>query len=78
MREKGMLVTCNRCGCTKFLKLLDVTTFTSIFESNSSSIRPGKVETFEDLPEGWTVYNGKDLCPKCSQERAVLMEKTGF
>ena len=74
MREKGMLVTCNRCGCTKFLKFIGIKFVCEL----PGSICAHEVEEYEDLPDGWTVYNGKDLCPKCSQERAVLMEKTGF
>lgn len=68
-----MLVTCNRCGCTKFLKLVGTS-----FEPNLEGTHAVKVDKYEDLPDGWSIYNGNDLCPKCTQQRQVLMEVTGF
>jgi hypothetical protein len=76
MREKGMLVTCNRCGCTKFLKLL-VNDFVQ-FDGDFNGTGKVKIQEYEDLPDGWSIYNGNDLCPKCTQQRQVLMEVTGF
>ena len=70
-KQKGMPVTCHRCGTTVFLKYKKTDTFDGGFT---------KTEDFEEKPEGWTCKfqdedgNGYvDLCPKCSETFMKLL-----
>lgn len=64
-REKGLLVHCDRCGETVFLKI------TGNGEADGGWTRWDK---FEPYPEGWSDHwiTGKagtsTLCPACSAE----------
>lgn len=59
-REKGQLVTCDRCGQTVFLKSIGEG------ETDGGYTRWNK---FESFPTGWSVKSDLgDLCPDCSRE----------
>ena len=71
---KGRLVTCDRCGETIFSKT------TGDGDADGGYTRWNK---FEPLPRGWTLHNGKDLCPSCANEwnkieTEFLKRKTQF
>ena len=61
-QDKGVLVTCNRCGASVFLKY--------------EGTRPREWQTPEDVyeapPPGWFAYRilneKRDLCPVCSEK----------
>ena len=64
-KQKGLLVTCHRCGESVFLKYKG----TGYFDGGYT-----KTDDFEEKPEGWTCKlpdeagNGyADLCPKCTE-----------
>ena len=59
--QLGKLITCNRCGETKFLKRTGE-------EGLSSYACPGTRSTYEELPRTW-IYDTKfgHLCPHCAE-----------
>ena len=52
----GRLVTCDRCGESIFRKCTEEKELDGGFT---------RWNTFEPLPNGWGMHNGKDLCPEC-------------
>ena len=65
-QQKGLLVTCHRCGETVFLKYKGSGHFDGGYTTT---------DEFEDKPEGWTheypEESGKgwaDLCPSCTDK----------
>ena len=59
MREKVMLVRCDRCGKEILLK-----------KEKADTV----VDTFEQLPKGWKVMDGNDLCPECSDKYMSMIK----
>lgn len=59
MREKVMLVKCDRCGKDILLKKEDAKTV---------------VDTFECLPKGWETIDGNDLCPDCAEKYKTMLK----
>lgn len=59
MREKVMRVVCDRCGKEILLK-----------KEKADTV----VDTFEQLPEGWKVMDGNDLCPECADKYMSMIK----
>lgn len=67
MKEKGLLIKCDRCGETGFFKTI------GDGEMDGGFTRWNKFES----AEGWSCeYDIGDLCPNCSQEFEDM--KLGF
>lgn len=64
MKENGMLITCDRCKETLFVK------------GEVKRLENGKEYIDTPMPEGWqrTPY-GKDHCPRCAEEYNSLMQR---
>lgn len=59
MREKVMRVVCDRCGKEILLK-----------KEKADTV----VDTFEQLPKGWKVMDGNDLCHECSDKYMSMIK----
>ena len=61
-QEKGVRVTCNRCGTSVFLK----------YEGTRPREWQSPEEVYEKAPPGWFTYRildeKRDLCPACSEK----------
>lgn len=76
MKEKVMLLTCDRCQKQVSLKSLGKESFDGGFTNE---------ERFEDKPEGWKAVNDfsfsvgignvKHLCPDCSEKFLNLLNQ---
>lgn len=70
MKQKGILVTCDRCGKAEFLKKLEG----AYSRSASELIIDGEV--YQALYYGWTEREiqgeKKDLCPECYEKFEVF------
>lgn len=63
--KKGLLKTCDRCGKTVFLKVL---------EDGVTDGGYTRWNRFEDPPEGWDYKRETgNLCPECKQEYDKLL-----
>ena len=56
MREKTLLVKCDRCDTDVMLHLKKLK-----LENGA------EMETYEDLPEGWLTDGKHDYCPNCAR-----------
>lgn len=76
MKEKVILLTCDRCQKRVSLKSLGKESFDGGFTNE---------EKFEDKPEGWkavddslssvSINNVKHLCPDCSKKLSDLLDQ---
>lgn len=57
MRKKCLILTCSHCNDNIVLDQID---------NPIANSEGGQIKFYEDPPEGWTNYNGSDLCPECS------------
>jgi DNA-directed RNA polymerase subunit RPC12/RpoP len=65
VKQNGLLITCDRCNASIFLKCTSTT-----FGGEQW------INKFEDSPTGWEVdTNMGDLCPSCSKEYEQLKKE---
>lgn len=74
MKENGILLTCDRCGQTIFLKRLC---------TESADGGYTNLDKYEDRPEGWctvdksmsSAIKSTHLCPDCSKKLANILDQ---
>lgn len=63
--QKGLLVTCDRCGKTTFRKYIGKG------ETDGGYTTWDK---FEEMSKGWTYTENKYLCPVCAEHYRKMMD----
>lgn len=62
-RTEGLLITCDRCGETVFLKK------TGVNDLDGWTNRSTQYSTYQSLPQNWMYETAfGHLCPKCARE----------